>query len=142
MRDQRSVIADRTAGRGFAHLTFCKNGARTEASVPASLFLHHFCKKPFNSRSLFYTHYTKGQCADISDFHAGVCRFQCVRVDHQHGAVQFSCTRNSLIGIIPARRCRIVDRQHHVRLPDDCSVGFQLCVWLFMRVNGCHVGAF
>ena len=44
MRDQRSVIADRTAGRGFAHLTFCKNGARTEASVPASLFLHHFHK--------------------------------------------------------------------------------------------------
>ena len=44
MRDQRSVIADRTAGRGFAHLTFCKNGARTEASVPASLFLHHFRK--------------------------------------------------------------------------------------------------
>ena len=44
--------------------------------------------------------------------------------------------------IIPTRRCRIVDRQHHVRLPDDCSVGFQLCVWLLMCVNGCHVAAF
>ena len=132
MRDQRSVIADRTAGCVFAHLTFCKNGARTEVSVPASLFLHHFRKKPFNSRSLFYTHYTKGQRADTLDFHAGVCRFQCVRVDHQHGAVQFSRIRNRLICIIPARRCRIVDRQHHVRLPDDCSVGFQLCVWLHL----------
>ena len=37
------------------------------------------------------------------DFHAGVCCFQCVRVDHQHGAVQFSRIRNRLICISSLR---------------------------------------
>ena len=49
-------------------------GFRSRVTISAP-----FSQKPFNARSLFYTHYTKGQCADISDFHAGVCRFQCVR---------------------------------------------------------------
>ena len=48
--EDTNSIAIRSTGRGFVHPAFCKNGARTDRSVLAPLFLRHFRKKPIPLR--------------------------------------------------------------------------------------------
>ena len=46
--DGTNSIASRTAGRGFVHPAFCKNGARTVSTVPTSLFFAPFLQKTYS----------------------------------------------------------------------------------------------
>ena len=59
---------------------------------------------------------------------------QRIRVDTQDGALQRPRILDRRVRIVAARRCRVIDGQHHIGLPDDRAVGFQLRARLLIDV--------
>lgn len=56
-------------------------------------------------------------------------------MDRQYRFAKLPRIGNRLICIIPARGSRVINSQHHIRLADNCTVCFKLCIRLFMETT-------